>query len=136
MHQLLEICPCRIDLPPGFDGFFEQTGHRRAEFSDRRQFRRVLLREQALLQIQKQLSVIYTSDLSRGGICFLHSEQLFPGDRIRIWRSSGADLHLVVARCLRHGPRCYECGAEAACENSRATCAQLVRELITEKAAT
>lgn len=130
VEQLLDICPCKVALPSGWDRFFDERGLVRAEYSDRRRFPRVMIREQALLQVGKVLNGIYTSDVSHGGISFLHCEQLYPGDEVRIWRRCGAELKLVVARCLRHGPHCYECGAEAASDDARENCSRLVREMM------
>ena len=52
----------------------------------------------------------WVRDVSLRGIRFLYHEQLYPGERIRLWVPE-AELSGEVARTLRMGERCYEIGA-------------------------
>jgi hypothetical protein len=49
-------------------------------------------------------------DLSRGGIGFLHSEQLFPGERAVVALAGGKEVHVEVQWCRRLGEQCYQVG--------------------------
>jgi hypothetical protein len=54
---------------------------------------------------------IYTVDLSRGGLCFLHSGQLFPQERVTIVLGNGRQYVVEVRRCRRMQAKCFEIGA-------------------------
>jgi hypothetical protein len=54
-----------------------------------------------------------TLDISRSGIAFLHSEQLFPGERVSLWLPIGKRSY-VVERCVEHNDSCFEIGAAVA----------------------
>jgi hypothetical protein len=55
---------------------------------------------------------VYTSDVSRMGFSFLHSEQLFPREQLELVISGS--LHYIgeVRRCRRVNPQCYLVGAQ------------------------
>jgi hypothetical protein len=58
--------------------------------------------------------LVFTKEASRSGMVILHTEQLFPGERLRMWaldrtmNRSGDPKDLVVVRCARRNDRCYE----------------------------
>lgn len=119
---------CAIELPPSWGEFAE----RRAGFSvvpnDKRVYPRRSHFSVAALEYRQTAPAlprpsewhkIYTTDVSRGGIAFLHSEQLYPRERMRIVVSGDGllsrfghrnDFFLEVARCRRLKFRCYEIG--------------------------
>jgi hypothetical protein len=52
-------------------------------------------------------------DVSRGGLQFLHSEEVFPGEKVRIALESKATLQVFkgeVAWCRRHARKCFGVG--------------------------
>lgn len=119
LAQVLAALECRVRLPPDWDDFFDRRGANAVKHDDRRQFTRSHYPMNALLQIERALPCIprerrlyrvYTKDLSRSGISFLHEEQLYPCERLRLWFSSSL-LNCTVVRCRRHNERCYEIGA-------------------------
>jgi hypothetical protein len=55
--------------------------------------------------------VVYTKDVSRGGIGFLHSEPLFPMEQFRLALPDGKSRTIEVVRCRRIQQRCFEIGA-------------------------
>jgi hypothetical protein len=86
---------------------------------NRRRFVRFFFPTQAILELGQSLPTIdrrhamhqvLTKDLSRDGICFLHSEQLFPHEQLVLWLPVGKKC-FEVARCRRLNGRCYEIGA-------------------------
>jgi hypothetical protein len=58
----------------------------------------------------QQVHCVLTKDISRGGLSFLHTEQLFPEERIKLWLPIGKHDALIV-RCQRGNENCYEIGA-------------------------
>ena len=103
---------CRVNLGEDAVEFFRYSGPLPTQFSDRRRHRRVHFRNRAILEYGGSRFAVYTKDLSRSGIAFLHAEQLYPGDQLRLILARGPVVPLVVRRCLRVRERCYECGGE------------------------
>lgn len=88
----------------------------------RRRFVRAAFHRRVVLELQQTFPsvpreernyVILTRDLSRSGIGFLHAEQLYPGERVRLWLPTGP-VATEVTRCRRHDARCYEIGVRFA----------------------
>jgi PilZ domain len=122
--------PCLVVLPPSWTDFFEVHGPIRCEYSDRRAFRRVHFRGEALLTVGDEHFRVYTKDLSRGGMSFLHHKQLFPLDRVAIWWSSDDRAQLEVIRCTRLGECCYACGSRAVDEADRDALLKVLRAVV------
>jgi hypothetical protein len=87
---------------------------------DSRQFPRRYLVAQAIVEYrdglpahprQPQRHSVVVADLSRRGLRFLHSEQVFPGELAIIQIASGKQLHIEVVRCRKIADCCYEIGA-------------------------
>jgi hypothetical protein len=88
--------------------------------SDVRQFPRRHLLAEAVVEYRDSLPAhprqparhqVIVADLSRGGLRFLHSEQLFPGELAIIQIASGKQMSVEVARCRKIADSCYEVGA-------------------------
>lgn len=54
---------------------------------------------------------IYLQDLSRGGIGFLHFEQLYRGERTQVLFVNGRSMLIEIARCRRIRENCFSVGA-------------------------
>jgi hypothetical protein len=119
-----------VELPTQWGDFFQHQGVLPREYSDRRKFPRLYLREKALMRRGERLGTVLTADISQDGLSLLHSEQLFPGDHVNLWRSCGAELNLVVVRCMRIARHCYECGLQSHTDQDKLACAELVREIL------
>jgi hypothetical protein len=87
---------------------------------DTRRFPRRYLVAQAVVEYRDGLPAhprhpqrhnVVVADLSRGGLRFLHSEQLFPGELAIIQIAAGKQMHIEVARCRKIADCCYEVGA-------------------------
>lgn len=54
---------------------------------------------------------VYTSDVSRSGCGFLHSEPLYPGEQLGLVLVNGSRHLIEIAWCRRLGPRCFAIGS-------------------------
>lgn len=123
---------CEINPPREWDDFFRASEDRPLSVVpiEKRRHERRHLRIQAGLQYRQTAPVlrrpikwhrVYMTNLSRGGIMFLHSEQLFPLERMRMvlpdprvreFVRDPEDCVIEVVRCHRIQDRCFEIGAE------------------------
>jgi hypothetical protein len=116
-----------MNPPPQADGFaaleadlefFNKSGPLPTAFDEDRRYPRFYYRArlQAAIyppgganQPPAQCSVL-TRDLSRGGMNLIHSEQVFPGQRIEIVLTDGSPRSVEVMWCRRIAHRCYSIG--------------------------
>jgi PilZ domain-containing protein len=61
---------------------------------------------------QPESHSVTVADLSRRGLRFLHSEQLFPGEQAAIKMAGGKQIGVEVARCRKIAEHCYEVGVK------------------------
>ena len=66
------------------------------------------------------IAQVMTRDISRSGIAFLHSEQLFPGERVSLWLPIGKRSY-VVERCVELNDHCFEIGASVPVDEPEAS---------------
>ena len=94
LTKLLQHLPRRVAIPAEWDDFFEKSGMMPPVINERRRFARKHLRMQAVCEVSSTLPAIdrqhafhriYLRDISRGGIGFMHHEQLFPDERVVLW---------------------------------------------------
>lgn len=99
--------------------FFTKTGPLPLRWSDVRRFPRFYLRGQATACIQRPRAKpesrgttveVLTSDVSRGGLGLICSEQLFPEQRLQVEMASRSPYDLKVVWCRRLGPSRYAVG--------------------------
>ncbi len=121
LEQWILSLPCRVQLPAGHDT--DRVEQSPPMQGDRRRFPRMICRGKryrAALEYRQSLSAlprpqewhgVYTLDISRGGIGFLHSEPLYPGERMRVVLLGGAQHFIAIVRCLRLNELCYSIGA-------------------------
>ena len=102
---------CKVELPDNWGDFFEFSGMVPTEYDDRRTYARMHFRGKAVVKHSDCYYAIYTRDVSRGGIAFYHVEQIFPGERGRIWLANGLSHDFEIVRCKLRRKSCYECGA-------------------------
>ncbi|MEM9657436.1 MAG: hypothetical protein AAF961_03660 [Planctomycetota bacterium] len=119
LEQLLASCECDVAVPAQWKDLLSQRGVLAPIPDDRQQFVRHLFNGRAVLEYDQTLPAIsrkhhvaqvVTRDVSRRGVRFLHSEQLFPGEECALWLNTGRQTYEVV-RCIRHNSRCFEIGA-------------------------
>ena len=129
---MVEGVDCEIQIPSTWTDFFERRGPMPVLFTDERRFPRYFFRKRAVLKHGKKLSKVYTKDISREGLSFLHSRQLYPCTEVLVWLSSEQCVHLTVARCLRVRDCCYECGGRAKSSEDQAELESVLQQLIAE----
>jgi hypothetical protein len=128
LNDIINRLHCDIELPPSMADFFDASGILPTTVDERRRFARMDLRTFGALQYRQTFPVldrmpgwhrVYTKDLSRGGLGFLHSEQLYPQEQMFLLLpaestettiSRGQKFIVEVRRCRRLGNRCYQIG--------------------------
>ena len=122
LKRLLDTCECDVAVPSEWQQRVTRQGVIPPVERDRRQFvrhyfhrRLVLEYSQTFPAIPRQHTVarVVTGDLSRCGVSFLHSEQLFPGEQVLLWLPGGKRPYSVV-RCVQRQENCFEIGAALA----------------------
>src|SRR4029079_19400742 len=99
--------------------FFELTGPMPTAWDDHRRFPRFYYRSCAEAIIHPLRSVknaqrcqcfLLTRDLSRGGLSIVHSEQLFPGQKLDVILNGDAPRSVEVVWCRRWSNNRYAIG--------------------------
>jgi hypothetical protein len=103
---------CQIVLPEDNEEFFAAKGPQKSVYTNDRQHVRYYYRDKALLISQGTIYAVYTKDISHSSIGFLHFEQLYPLDRVRLYLANGAKFDVTIRRCLRLQALCFECGGQ------------------------
>lgn len=119
--QELAALACNIELPGAWQDFFTRSGPAGTCEGDQRRFPRFHVRGKAALLYGPGLPNmprspsrhgIYLKDICRAGIGFLHSEQLFPRERVNILLADGIARIVEVVHCRRIQRHCYEVGTK------------------------
>lgn len=101
---------CEVELPESWNDFFEISGMAGSSAADKRRAARWKNRVVAGLLYRTTFPVlprsdewhpIYIKDLSRTGMAFVHSEQLYPLERLRILVIDDRSSRLLQNDCLR-----------------------------------
>ena len=118
LNKLLGACECDLAVPSEWQDRLTRRGVIQPIPGDRRKYVRHHFNGLAVLEYDETFSSIprehtiarvVTRDVSRNGIAFLHSEQLFPGERVSLWLPTG-ERSYVVMRCIEHNDKCFEVG--------------------------
>jgi PilZ domain len=116
--RMIEGLESRVALPADF--FEKKNGAIPVRWVDLRQFPRFYFRSAAALEVQSTLPALprspevvrgYVKDISRAAVAVLHSEQLFPGERLWVTVLDGVRRGTTVTRCRRIQDNCYEVAA-------------------------
>jgi hypothetical protein len=103
------------------DEFFAKAGPLPLHWDDKRRFPRFYYRSrtQALVfpvcavhELSAAACSVLTRDLSRNGVSVVHSEQLFPGQRIDLTLSDGQIRTMTVTWCRRIADGRYYAGGQ------------------------
>lgn len=109
-----------VELPTTPDEYFSTSGATSSVHDEQRRYMRSHLRVTAGLQYRRSLPSlsrdaawykVVMRDISRGGISFLHSEQLFPTEQLMLVMPDCKPRCIEVTRCRRINDTCYEVGA-------------------------
>ena len=123
LAEALADCCCEIELPDTWHDFFEKTGVLAGAYAEGRRFARNRFRGCAAIRHAQTFPSlrrpatwhkVYTKDISRCGLGFLHSQQLFPRECMHIFLPEGTRRTVEVVRCRRLGRRCFDIGARFA----------------------
>jgi hypothetical protein len=126
LNRLLEACECDVAVPSEWQQRLNRRGVIPPIEGDRRAYIRHYFNVRAVLEYGQTLpgiprqhttAQVLTRDLAREGIGFFHAEQLFPGERVSLWLSSGKRLFEIV-RCVQHNESCFEIGAVVVAESA------------------
>jgi hypothetical protein len=121
-ERLIHSLPCRVQLPPKLQERFETSGIAPATPDDRRRFSRMRCRStnnRAGLQRQPTFpalareeawSGVFLADISQTGMQVIHSDPLYPGERLKIALLNGKAVEVEVVRCRRLGELCFAVG--------------------------
>ena len=120
VNDALDAPQCHVVLPPAWQEDSPRQGSLPFQQGEGRRYVRSRFRMQVLMELTTTIPlvvracekhVVLMKDISRDGAGFLHSAQLFPGERVVLWLPTGRREY-TVARCVRHNDACYEIGAE------------------------
>ena len=125
LTKLLATCQCELVIPSHFKEGLSKKGVFPTISDDRRRFVRYHFNSRAILEFGPTLPTIprepttaqiITRNISRGGVAFLHSEQLFPGERVTLWFPTSKHEYTVV-RCTGQNDHCFEIAAHTDDDN-------------------
>ena len=112
---------CEIVIPLGYESKARASRQLIDPNEDQRRYPRQDCQTVAALKYEDFCPALRRSDkfrrivlrnLSRCGVGFLHSEQMFPHENAFFVLPNGTQRRLKVKRCRRIGSKCYEIGAE------------------------
>lgn len=111
----------RVQLTSGLKQSLQRKGPVPTVDNDKRQFVRFYCSARGILYCRQSLPAIFratseylvlVTNLSRGGLCFVHQDQLFPRERLSVWVESKRKLDIEITRCRMINEKCYEVGAK------------------------
>ena len=110
----------QVVLPMPETEFLSKRGPLPVHPEDMRHTQRLYFRTKATLRMLSTLPtirrqevecIVYTRDISRGGIGFLLHEQLFPCEQVALDLPQFGNVVVTVTSCRYIGPACFEIGA-------------------------
>ncbi len=127
LKENLSRLPCDIVFPPSMANYFGEE--ERLTLDGRRKMARLVFHEPGGLEYPENSMYnrspgwqrIYMKDVSLCGVAFIHSEQLFPKENLRLIIPSPKSIrfgkirqlvHIEVVRCNRLDQKCYDIGAK------------------------
>lgn len=118
--------PCEVRIPAELRDDLEKSGMAPTTYDDVRRYPRLLCggpTQRGALEYrqtfpalvrQEGAAGVYIQDVSRGGCRFLHSELIYPGERLGIVLPAGLRRTIEVIWCRRLAERCFSVGARFA----------------------
>ena len=119
----------KVVLPISEEEFFAKHGPLPGMPDDLRRFQRRYMRSKAPFRLVSSLPafhrdsvacLIYTRDVSIGGLGFMMHEQLYPTEQAIVRLPSLGDRLIAITSCRYVGPNCYETGATVLAANTPA----------------
>ena len=121
LKDLLGTCACRLVISNAAHRLLKAQGMCSANVVDQRRFPRYAMQGWAMLECQPtfpgftrstEAHTVLLVNVSRGGLAFFHSEQLYSRERLCVTMPDGTPRFVSVARCQWLGPSCYLVGCE------------------------
>jgi hypothetical protein len=112
--------PCKVQLPDTWAEGADKVAPSVTVYEELRRFCRWEFCSVAALEYHPSFPFlrspstwhrVYTINLARGGLSFLHSEPLFPRERAGIVLLDGSDHEIEIVRCRRIQDCCFEIGS-------------------------
>ncbi len=109
-----------LQMPNSPEEYFAVSGAMPLIENDQRRYVRKHIRVTAAIQYRRSLPAllrpaqwhkVLTRDLSRSGIAFLHSQQVFPMEQLLLVLPDCKPRCIEIVRCRRLGDSCYQIGA-------------------------
>jgi hypothetical protein len=129
MHREQELAAwirsltCHVVLPPKLRDDFEKSGHAPTVYDEVRSGARIYCRgidNLAAIETRHHLpafprkaewNAVYTTNISKKGCGFLHSEILYPGEQFALVLSPGIHRMIEIVWCRRIDKKCFEVGS-------------------------
>jgi hypothetical protein len=124
---------CDVNLPSAWEESLSQTGRLPGKYSDRRRYPRYHFGGCAALQYRQTFPAlprpeawykVFSNDISRGGLSFLHGEPLFPRERMLIVLPPQLVRAIEVVSYVRVQERCFRVGARFIEQSSVTGCSE------------
>ena len=118
--RLIKASKASVQLPKSWTDFLQKSGPVGTQFPEQRQHPRFFFRSVAAIVVESTLPAfprsgeserVFTKDISRAAVSFLHGEQLFPGERVQLTLANGQERETTVLRCRRVEAKCWEVAA-------------------------
>lgn len=112
--------PTKVVLPMSEEEFLGKFGLLPSMPGDLRRFQRRYLRCKAPFRIfttlpafprESEACLVYTRDISVGGIGFMAHEQLYPSEQAILCLPNIGERMVAITSCRYVSPNCYEAGA-------------------------
>lgn len=126
--------PCHIQFPENMRANFERTGPSTPTSDDVRSSVRIHCcgkSHRAALELRQTLPAfpreatwqsVYTTNISKNGCGFFHSEILYPSERFSLILITGIQRHIEIVWCRRIDAHCFAVGSKF-CTQPEAACA-------------
>lgn len=100
----------KVAIPADWTDLFSKSGPLPPHYDCRRAHPRFYLPAKALLTCEGQAYAGYVRDISRSGMGILAPVQFLPLQHVGVSMPDGRQLKVDIARCVRMGNNCYQCG--------------------------
>jgi hypothetical protein len=122
--------PCHVTFPPNLRANFERTGPAQTVSDDVRSCIRIHCcgkSHRAAVELRQTLPAfpreaawqsVYTTNISKNGCGFFHSQLLYPGERFTLVFLKGIQQVVEVAWCRRIDANCYAVGTRFSAGNA------------------
>jgi hypothetical protein len=121
LKELLSTCACRLLISDAAHRLLKGQAIGSESAANSRRFPRYAMQGWGALEYRStfpslarapEMHAVLLVNLSRGGLAFLHSEQLYPHEQLKVTLPDGTSRSVSVTRCQWLGPSCFMAGGE------------------------